>query len=208
MSSIRACSTAGCRPSPIRVRCGSPAVWARWRAWSATRRKSMTSAFRSMMRCGASRASTSPITARCGGCSPACIATSAPPCWSIAIPCRRRAGQQGRAAAAGIRARRPLRHQLRRRGGGDRRGDAARAGLYRQPQQALCRRLHHRALRQSGRRAARHPARDQPRALHGRAPLSSVLRLSPAWRRIWRRWRDGWAKFPLEELRPYRAAAE
>ena len=37
-------------------------------AWSATRRKSTTSASRSMMRSGASRSSTSPITARCAGC--------------------------------------------------------------------------------------------------------------------------------------------
>ena len=37
----------------------------------------------------ASRASTSPITGRCGACSPACTAISAPPCWSIAIPCPR-----------------------------------------------------------------------------------------------------------------------
>ena len=52
---------------------------------------------------------------------------------------RRRAGRlpfhaldrrpEGRAAAAGIRARRPLRHQLRRRGGGDRGSDVARARL-------------------------------------------------------------------------------
>ena len=42
------------------------------------------------------------------------------------------------------------------------------------PQQALCRRLHHRALRQPGRRPACHPARDQPRALHGRAPLRAL----------------------------------
>ena len=44
---------------------------------------------------------------------------------------------------------------------------AARARLQSQPQQALCGRLHHRALRQPGGRPARHPARDQPRALYG-----------------------------------------
>ena len=70
--------------------------------------------------------------------------------------------------------------------------DVARPGLRGQPQQALCRRLHHRALRQSGRGPARHPARDQPRALHGRADASSArrpLRRSPP---IWRRWRTVW----------------
>ncbi len=36
-----------------------------------------------------------------------------------------------------------------------------------QPQQALCGRLHHRTLRQPDHRAARHSARDQPRALYG-----------------------------------------
>ena len=47
-----------------------------------------------------------------------------------------------------------------------------------QPQQALCRRLHHRALRQSVRRAACDPDRAQPRALHGRAPLRADRQLS------------------------------
>ena len=50
-SSIRACSRAGCRPSPTPARCGSPAGSARSRAWSATRRKSTTSASRSTTRC-------------------------------------------------------------------------------------------------------------------------------------------------------------
>ena len=45
------------------------------------------------------------------------------------------------------------------------------AGLFGEPQQALCRGVHHRTLRQSGRRPACHPARAQPRALHGRAAL-------------------------------------
>ncbi len=43
------------------------------------------------------------------------------------------------------------------------------ARLHRRPQQAVCRRLHHRALRQSRQRAARDPDRAQPRDLHGRA---------------------------------------
>ena len=43
------------------------------------------------------------------------------------------------------------------------------AGLFGRPQQALCRRVHHRALRQSGERPAHRPDRTQPRHLHGRA---------------------------------------
>ena len=85
--------------------------------------------------------------------------------------------------------------------------DAARPGLLGQPQQALCRRLHHRALRQSGRRPACHPARTQPRALHGRAALRALGHLWPAGRRS-RDLADRLAAIPLEELRPYRAAAE
>src|SRR5581483_1042766 len=50
MSSIRACSRAGCRLLPIPARCGWRGVWAPWRAWSAMRRKSTTSASRSTMR--------------------------------------------------------------------------------------------------------------------------------------------------------------
>ena len=68
-------------------------------------------------------------------------------------------------------------------GRGDDRIDAARAGLFGQPQQALCGRLHHRALRQPGRRPARDPARTQPRALHGRAALRALAVVRPAGRR-------------------------
>ena len=93
-------------------------------------------------------------------------------------------------------------------GVGDRRGDAARARLRGQPQQALCRRLHHRALRQSGRRPACHPARDQPRALHGRAALRALRRVSRASPPTSRLLADRLGEIPLEELRPYRAAAE
>src|SRR5216683_230617 len=42
------------------------------------------------------------------------------------------------------------------------------AGLFGRTQQALCRRFHHRALRQSRFRPAYHPARTQPGDLHGR----------------------------------------
>ena len=82
------------------------------------------------------------------------------------------------------------------------------AGLCGEPQQALCRRLHHRALRQSGRRPACHPARVQPRALHGRAALRALRRSSAGWPPTWKLLADRLAAIPLEELRPYRAAAE
>ncbi len=55
-----------------------------------------------------------------------------------------------RAAAAGRGDRRPLRHQLRAAAARHGRGNHARARLFGRTQQALCRRLHHRALRQSG----------------------------------------------------------
>ena len=61
-----------------------------------------------------------------------------------------------------------------------------------EPQQALCRRLHHRALRQSGRRAAYDPARDQPRPLHGRAALRALRRFFPPRRRTSRRSPTAW----------------
>ena len=92
---------AGCPLSPIPARCGLPAGSARWRAWSATRRKSTTSAFRSPRRCAESTGSISPITAPCGGCSRSCIAILAPPSWSTATPCRR-------PRAAGTSARAPM----------------------------------------------------------------------------------------------------
>ena len=85
--------------------------------------------------------------------------------------------------------------------------DHARLRLCGQPQQALCRRLHHRALRQSDRRPACDPARDQPRAYmderrYERA--ASFGRLANEFELL----ADRLAEIPLEELRPYRAAAE
>ncbi len=50
---------------------------------------------------------------------------------------------------------------------------AARRGSRGAPQQALCRRLHHRALRPAGRRPPRPADRDQPQPLHGRARLAA-----------------------------------
>ena len=67
---------------------------------------------------------------------------------------------------------------------------AARARLYRGAQRALCRRLHHRALRQAACRRARAPDRIEPQPLHGRARFCAqpFLRGSPptcatCWRR-------------------------
>ena len=80
--------------------------------------------------------------------------------------------------------------------------------LHRQPQQALCRRLHHRALRQSGRRAARHPARDQPRPLYGRAPLRALGDFQPSGGRYGDVGAAARRNSRSSELRPYRAAAE
>ena len=85
---------AGCRPSPIPARCGSPAGSAPWRASSAMRRKSMTGAFRSTKRCAGSKGSISPITAPCAAFSPKCTAFSARRYWSTAIRCRRRPGKK------------------------------------------------------------------------------------------------------------------
>ena len=137
----------------------------------------------------------------------ACTAISAPPCWSTATRCRRSPAPKDERPRADV--------VIGDRYGtscvaavvGDDRDDAAAAGLRGQPQQALCRRLHHRALRQSGRRAARDPDRVQPRALHGRAPLRAFGgfgRLAADLEIL----ADRLAAIPLEELRPYRAAAE
>ena len=59
-------------------------------------------------------------------------------------------GVARRAAAARYRDRRPLRHQLREPAARCRRGDHERARLFDRPQQALCRRLHHRQPPASG----------------------------------------------------------
>ena len=187
-NSIRACSTAGCRPSPIPARCGSPAVSAPSPAWSATPRKSTTSASRSTKRCARIEALYKPYHRALRR-----LFMQAAPRFR-----RRHAGRlpfdavgpgtRDERAAAGPRDRRPLRHQLRRRRRRHDRSDHARLRLFGQPQQALCRRLHHRALRQSRSRPARHPARDQPRALYGRAALRaapSVCAGSPANSRCW-----------------------
>ena len=67
--------------------------------------------------------------------------------------------------------------------------------LFGQPQQALCRRLHHRALRPARPRPARHADRGQPLPLHGRADARADARASTRLRgrpgalrrRLWRR---------------------
>ncbi len=70
-------------------------------------------------------------------------------------------------------------------GGADRDGDrpAHRHGLYRRPQQALCRRLHHRALRPAGAPSPCAADRGQSRALHERADVPEIRRLRCAGRR-------------------------
>ena len=85
--------------------------------------------------------------------------------------------------------------------------DVPGARLRGQPQQALCRRLHHRALRQPDRRPACHPARVQPGALHGRAALRAHRVVRDAGGRPGTL-ADRLADIPVQELRPYRAAAE
>ena len=70
-----------------------------------------------------------------------------------------------------------------------------RARLFGRPQQALCRRLHHRALRQSGERTAHHPARAQPRDLHGRAAARTQRRALRRWPPISPCWPTRWPRF-------------
>ena len=110
----------------------------------------------------ASRTSTSPTIARSASWSPAPTATSASPCCSTAIRCRRRCAA-ATAGSPGHRARRPLRDELRRRTDRRRRPDPDPPRLFGQPQQALCRRLHHRALRPA-RPAASTPCRSRSTA--------------------------------------------
>ena len=115
MSSIRACSTAACRPSPIPARCGWRAGSARWRGWSAMPRKSTASAFPvddAIRRIEAlykpyHRALRRAVHAR----SPRFRRRGADRLPFHALDRRR----QGRAPARRRRAGRPLRHELRRR---------------------------------------------------------------------------------------------
>ena len=55
-------------------------------------------------------------------------------------------------------------------------------------QHALCRRLHHRALRRSAPRPPRAADRDQPRALHGRAQIPAKAAVRDGSRPNWRNW--------------------
>ena len=113
-----------------------------------------------------------------------------------------------RAAAARHRDRRPLRHQLREPAARYRRGNHERARLFDRPQQALCRRLHHRALRQPGQRTAHRAARTQPRDLHGRAAARAQRRGLRRWPPISPRSPTRWPQVPLGDLGPFQAAAE
>ena len=75
------------------------------------------------------------------------------------------------------------------------RGNHARAGLFGRAQQALCRRLHHRALRQSGQRPAHRPARTQPRDLHGRTAARTRAALRTGGAGFRQRWPMRWPPF-------------
>ena len=112
-SSTRACSRAGCRPSPTPARCGSPAGSARSPASSAMRRRSTPGACRSTRRCGGSRALQALSRRAATGCSSDACAGSASAvlidCHSM--PSASSARDDGRAGR--LRARRPLRHELR-----------------------------------------------------------------------------------------------
>ena len=76
------------------------------------------------------------------------------------------------------------------------------------PQQALCRRLHHRALRQSGERTARRAARDQPRRFiwtsGGRERGPRFAQVAADFTAL----ADALAQVPLGDLGPFQAAAE
>ena len=169
MSSIRACSTAGCRPSPIPARCASPAGSARSRGSSPTGRRSIAGRlpvdealrriewlykpYHRMLRQLVHRTAADLRPRRADrlpfdALDAASAATTAPrpiSCSATATaPAARRCSPTCRS--------RP-----------------ARPRLYGGPQQALCRRLHHRALRRAGPRPPCAADRDQPRALHGRA---------------------------------------
>ena len=112
-----------------------------------------------------------------------------------------------RAAAAGHRDRRPLRHELRAAAARHGRGHHERARLFDRPQQALCRRLHHRALRQSGsglhaiqlelNRAIYMDERRRERGPRFAQVAADFAALA-----------DALAQVPLGDLGPFQAAAE
>ena len=208
MSSIRGCSQGGCRASPIRDRCGWPAVSAPSRAWSATARKSIASGFRvddALARIEAlykpyhralrrlinkaHQAFGTVVVVDCHSMPSIGVSRDEPRRPDVVIgdrygtSCARAAARHGR-------------------------GDHEPARLFGRTQQALCRRLHHRALRQSGQRTAHHPARTQPRDLHGRAAARTQRRASRRWPRISPRWPTRWPPLPLGDLGPFQAAAE
>ena len=146
----RGCSQAGCRASPIPARCGWPAVSAPSRAWSATARRSIASGFRvddALARIEAlykpyhralrrlinkaHQAFGTVIVVDCHSMPSVGVSRDEPRRPDMVIGDRY--GTSCAAAAA--------RHG---------RGNHDRARLFGRAQQALCRRLHHRALRQSG----------------------------------------------------------
>ncbi len=114
MSSIRGCSPDGCRASPIPARCGWPAASAPSRAWSATARKSIASGFRVDDALARIEALYKPyhraLRRLINKAHQAFGTVILVDCHSM--PSVGRIAR--RAAAAGHRDRRPLRHQLRR----------------------------------------------------------------------------------------------
>ncbi len=124
----------------------------------------------------ASRRSTSPITPRSGACSPTPAPVSAVPSWSIAIRCRRAATRPSAPISSSATATAPVARRRSSRPRDHPQGPR----LPRRHQQALCRRLHRRALWPAARRSARAPDRDQSQPLHGRGSAWKKTPASPA----------------------------
>ena len=180
-SSIRACSRGACRRSPTRARCGSPAGSARSREWSGDaqeiydRRLPVDDALRRIetLYKPYHRALRRLVTTVHRDFGAAILVD----CHSMPST----AGAKRRTAARRCRARRPLRHELRRRG--RRYGRATlrdlRLPVSRNKPYAGGFITEHYGNPAAGLHA--HPARDQPRPLHGRAPLRAAARASTAW---------------------------
>ena len=144
-----------CRPSPICARCASPAGWARSPASSPRARRSTPARCRVDEALRAHRAALQALPRALRellGDTHAALRH----CGADRLPLDAVDGARRRpAGSARHRARRPLRHQLRRRADRHRPRRCLRPPrLCGQPQQALCRRLHHRALRPARRAAS------------------------------------------------------
>ena len=166
-SSIRFCSATGCPITPIPNRCGWSAGSAPSPASSRSPTRSIASRSRSAPRSSASTASTRPITTTLSS-----LLAEAQQDFGCAVlidchsmPSNPIADQGGGRPdfVLGDRFGTSCSGELTRLAGEPAQG----AGLCRGPQQALCRRLHHRALRPPAQGPARAPDRDQPRPLYG-----------------------------------------